>query len=383
MTVVERCGLHVERSALNSQKGNPALIRLIRAEIEKRGPVSFAWFMQQALYHPEHGYYASGRCAIGRTGDYFTNVSVGLLFGQLLGAQFAEIWERLGKIDDFMIVEQGAHDGQFARDVLQSVQKRVPEFFAALRYQIVEAFTFLQDRQSRTLEAFRDKIEWYDSLQPFVGVHFSNELLDAMPVGLISGGVEKLVDLEGDKFVFVERPLLQGTTASEPSREESAFNQAALDWIDSVAANLQCGYVIAIDFGRSGDKFQEGIQVRAQHRNVDSPFEQIGHADITMNVDWTSVAQRAQANGLRVAGFTDQHHFLTGIISELGSGNWHQSPLPDSPTAKRQLQTLLHPEMLGRAFQVLALAKNVDPDGRPLAGFKFAREPRAVLGIAE
>src|ERR1700687_1935966 len=71
--------------------GNPDLIRFIRAEIEKHGPVSFAWFMHQALYHPEHGYYSSGRCAIGRKGDYFTNVSVGPLFGDLLGAQFAQL----------------------------------------------------------------------------------------------------------------------------------------------------------------------------------------------------------------------------------------------------------------------------------------------------
>src|SRR6201993_2799183 len=120
--------------------GNPDLIRCIRGEIDKQGPVSFGWFMHQVLYHPEHGYYSSGRCAIGRKGDYFTNVSVGPLFGQLLGAQFAEIWERLGKIDDFAIVEQGAHDGQFARDVLVSAQARSPEFFAALRYRIVEPF---------------------------------------------------------------------------------------------------------------------------------------------------------------------------------------------------------------------------------------------------
>ena len=90
------------------EPGNPALIDLIRAEIENRGPVSFSWFMEQALYHPEHGYYSSGRCAIGRHGDYFTNVSVGPLFGQLLAAQFAEVWERLGKTDNFIIVEQGA-----------------------------------------------------------------------------------------------------------------------------------------------------------------------------------------------------------------------------------------------------------------------------------
>src|SRR5260370_21516622 len=93
---------------LNTQDGNPALIRLIRAEIQKRGPRSFAWFMEQALYHPEHGYYSSGRCAIGRRGDYFTNVSVGPVFGQLVAAQFAEIWERLRKIHNLLIVGQVA-----------------------------------------------------------------------------------------------------------------------------------------------------------------------------------------------------------------------------------------------------------------------------------
>ena len=360
--------------------GNPDLIRFIRAEIEKRGPVSFAWFMHQALYHPEHGYYSSGRCAIGRKGDYFTNVSVGPLFGQLLGAQFAEIWKRLGKIDNFMIVEQGAHDGQFARDVLESVQKRSPEFFEALRYRIVEPFPVLQERQSRTLELFRDKIEWRSSLQPFVGVHFSNELLDAMPVRLISNGREKFVGVDGDKFIFVERLV----------DDDVKFNEAALGWIELVAAKLQRGYVIMVDYGCSDAEFQGDVQVRARHRNLDSPFEQIGHADITMHVDWPSIAECAQANGLRVAGFTDQHHFLTGIMSELGrvgspeptAADWSQSPLPDSPKAKRELQTLLHPEMLGRAFQVLALSKNVDPAAPKLAGFKFARKPDSVLGVS-
>src|SRR6059036_2683922 len=147
--------------------------------------------MQQALYHPEHGYYSSGRCAIGRKGDYFTNVSVGPLFGEFLSAQFAEMWERLGSVEDFTIIEQGAYDGQFARDVLESVQKRAPEFFAALRYRIVEPFPILQERQQRSLESFRGKVEWRESLEPFTGVHFSNELLDSMPAPLMSDGSEK------------------------------------------------------------------------------------------------------------------------------------------------------------------------------------------------
>jgi len=367
---------------LRTQTGNSALIELIRTEVRNRGPQPFDWFMKQALYHPEHGYYSSGRCAIGRKGDYFTNVSVGPLFGQLMVVQFAEIWKQLGKIDNFVIVEQGAHDGQFARDVFQASQERTPEFFEALRYRIIEPFPILRERQSQMLESFRNKVEWRNSLEPFTGIHFSNELLDAMPVRLISGDVENLVDLQDDRFVFIERP-----------HSNTAFNQAALNWVDSVAANLQRGYAMIIDYGSSGDEFQRNVQVRARHRHLDSPFEQIGHADITMQVNWTSIGRRAEADGLRVAGFTDQHHFLTGIISA-----WPDllHPPASNSTAlsrrvhdadedrktKRALQTLLHPEMLGRAFQVLALVKNVDSRAPRLAGFRFAREP-VSLGLGK
>jgi SAM-dependent MidA family methyltransferase len=340
--------------------GNPDLVRSIQAEIEKRGPQSFAWFMEQALYHPQHGYYSSGRCAISRKGDYFTNVSVGPVFGQLLAAQFAEMWDRLDRIDDFVIVEQGAHDGQFARDVLEFVENRAPEFWQALRYQIVEPFSALRERQSRTLQRFGEKVHWTESLKPFVGIHFSNELLDAMPVRLVHGDTEKSVDFDGGRFVFVEQPIAEG-----------AFDQAALTWIDDVAANLERGYVIAIDYGRWVEEFQAMPQVRMRHRFLDSPFEEIGNADITIHVDWRSIIARGVADGLRVAGFTDQHHFLTGLISE-------NQLLSDSAKSARELQTLLHPEMLGRAFQVLGLAKDIPPNAPPLTGFRFAREPGGI-----
>src|SRR5436190_7257939 len=114
------------------EASDPVLIGLIRDTIRHRGPVSFEWFMSQVLYHRELGYYSSGRCQIGRRGDYFTNVSVGPLFGRILAVQFAEMWEMLGRPDDFVIVEQGAHQGDFARDVLGAVRERRPDFFAAL-----------------------------------------------------------------------------------------------------------------------------------------------------------------------------------------------------------------------------------------------------------
>ncbi|HEX4639308.1 MAG TPA: SAM-dependent methyltransferase [Chthoniobacterales bacterium] len=316
--------------------------------------------MEQALYHPEHGYYSSDRATIGRRGDYFTNVSVGPLFGQLLGAQFFEIWERLGKIGNFTIVEQGAHHGEFARDVLEFSRERFPEFFSAIRYVIVEPFPKLQDRQSTGLKEFGASIRWVqslDQLEPFTGVHFSNELLDAMPINLRN----KMVALRGGEFAFVD------------STVEHAPNQSQLDWIDNVATRLQRGFVLAIDYGFARDQWREMIQVRAQHRQLDSPFAQIGEADITAHVNWTDIAERAETKGLRVAGFTDQHHFLTGIIStfpEIVAGE----------KFKRALQTLLHPEMLGRSFQVLALAKDVDLVPSP-SGFKFARDAHAALAL--
>ncbi|HET9418488.1 MAG TPA: SAM-dependent methyltransferase [Chthoniobacterales bacterium] len=367
---------------------NTELVQFIHETICARGPQPFAWFMQQALYHPQHGYYASGRAAIGRHGDYFTNVSVSPLFGQLLTIQFAEIWEHLGNINKFTIVEQGAHEGAFARDVLRCARECFPKFFAALRYRIIEPFPALQDRQSQTLAAFRDKVEWAKTLTPFVGVHFSNELLDALPINLRG----KRVGLAGDEFVFVQ-------CADEL---ETKPNQAALDWVDNVTANLERGVVIAVDYGFTRSVFHESLQVRAQHRRLASPFEQIGRADITMHVNWTDIAERLKAKGLHIAGFTDQHHFLTGILSadaeilhascQLADGKKSVNDLLDLTALSRQvrrerdekisraLQTLLHPEMLGRAFQVLALSKDVDVVGR-LCGFKFARDARVELEL--
>jgi SAM-dependent MidA family methyltransferase len=316
--------------------------------------------MEQALYHPEHGYYASDRAAIGREGDYFTNVSVGPLFGQLLAIQFAEIWERLGKIDKFTIVEQGAHHGEFAHDTLEFLQRRFPGFFSAVSYWIVEPFPKLQHRQSQTLREFGDRVQWrrsIDELEPFTGIHFSNELLDSMPINLHG----KLVGLAGDQLVFVDSPKKQKAT------------QSRRDWIRNIAIKLRRGFVLAIDYGFPEREFREVLQVRARHRLLDSPFEEIGSADMTAHVNWTEIAQTAEKNRLRLIGFTDQHHFLTGVVASFPE-------IVVEEKSKRALQTLLHPEMLGRSFQVLALSRDVEL-GASLSGFKFARDARAQLGL--
>jgi SAM-dependent MidA family methyltransferase len=359
--------------------GDQALTDFIRETIRGNGPVRFDWFMEQALYHPQFGYYSSGRCAIGRRGDYFTNVSVGPLFGRMLAAQFAEMWEIMGRPNDFTIVEQGAHHGEFASDVLEALRdSSVP-----IRYRIVEPSRVLEARQRNTLAEFAGALTWRKSvaeLEPFAGVHFSNELIDSMPVRLVAREEgeewqEKFVALWDDNFVFTTKPIaddplrdrLRKIPLTGNVRYETEVNLAAGDWIENVVQKLERGFVLAADYGYSRAEFYSAarttgtLQAFARHRNVSSPLEGVGQVDITAHVDWTSVAERAEESGLNLVGFTDQHHFLTGLLTR-------RTPAENE---RRALQTLLHPEFLGTRFQYLAFSKSVGP--AELTGFRFAR----------
>ncbi|HEV3410144.1 MAG TPA: SAM-dependent methyltransferase [Chthoniobacterales bacterium] len=349
--------------------GHSELIAAIRETIGARGPITFAAFMELALYHPEHGYYRS-RCArIGRRGDYFTNVSVGPLFGRFMAAQFAEMFERLGRPADFTIVEEGAHRGDFARDVLESGAP------LPTRYIAVE----------RAVSSERDeRITWrrsLDEVEPFCGVHFSNELIDSFPVHLVrwtgSEWLERHVALEKQAFDFVDMPLSNQELAAAvdkiplplPVGYETEVNLAALRWIERVAEKLRRGYVIAVDFGFLREEFYAPhrttgtLQARLQHKRLPDPLSHVGEADVTAHVEWTSVMEHAQANGLELLGFTDQHHFLTGLLTEA---------IAADRASARALQTLLHPSMMGMQFQFLVLGKGV-PTAPPLSGLRFAR----------
>jgi len=378
--------------------GDPELLEIIRAEIAARGPISFARFMELALYEPQHGYYSSGRAVIGRRGDFFTNVSVGPVFGRLLAIQFAEVWEKLGRPSHFTIIEHGADDGAFAADALTALSQSFAECFKTIRYIIAEPFPVWRDRQQERLASFGHKIRWVasiDQVEPFVGVHFSNELFDALPVHLLfselvkNGTVtwnERFVSTSDNDFEFVTGPVsdphleiaLRRLPPLPPS-VQTEVNLAAPKLMREIAASLARGVILTIDYGFSRAEFysphrREGsLQIRSGHRKLPSPFQQIGHADISTHVEWTSLAQAGEEAGANALAFTDQHHFFTGIIlgcptaeKEFGKSN------------KRALQTLLHPELLGRNFQVLGFAKNF-PES--LSGFRFARNVRHELGL--
>ena len=344
--------------------GNAQLVQLIASEIARIGPVSFRWFMEQALYHPDYGYYcanhASGR--IGREGDFFTNVSVGPLFGRLLASQFIEMWEHLGRPAPFTIVEQGANNGEFAADALGTLGETIP----FLEYRIVEPLAALRELQARKLAGF-SSVRWEESLEgmePFCGVHFSNELLDAMPFHLVrfSGGTwkERRVDFQEGKFVLVEFPAGEFPELP-PIRGEghqTEVNREATRWVELAASKISRGFILAIDYGYPREEFYHPdrsagtLTCYRQHRRSSDPLEHIGETDITAHVEFTSVIERACSCGMRLCGFTDQHRYMVGLAAP------HLHEL--DAKSLRAFRTLMHPAFMGSAFKVLALEKGVE-----------------------
>jgi SAM-dependent MidA family methyltransferase len=376
------------------QTGDPALIEWMRAQLRADGPKPFAWFMEQALYHPQHGYYSSGRCAIGRRGDFFTNVSVGPLFGKLLAAQIEEMWDALGRPGDFTIVEQGAHDGALALDLLGALRCEV-------RYVIVEPFAILRERQRAKLGDFSGRVQWRESivaLEPFTGVHLSNELLDAMPVHLVAkqseaaAWQEKFVAESAEGFALIDQPIASEALARSLEKISllpdvpylTEVNLAAQAWMDQLATKLRRGFVLVIDYGFSRDQYYAPhrtsgtLRCFSQHRRSETPLENVGLADITAHVDWTSLAEQAEASGLHLTGFTDQHHFITGLLAADAPG---AGRLTSSENA-RALQTLLHPNFLGMTFQYLVLTRDVEQSVQ-LSGLQFAADAHSQLGLRD
>ena len=372
------------------------LTEILRDRIAHSGPIPFRDFMDAALYHPEHGYYTSGRAGIGRGGDFFTSVSVGPLFGTLLARQFAEMWERLGEPREFTIVEQGAHRGDFARDVLTALRASASACFAATRYHIIEPSAALRAAQAQTLGEFT--AHWFptlDALPAFTGVHFSNELLDAFPIHAVAWDGEAWrethVGLDGGRFAFTDLPItsvpLEAALAQlppVPAGYRTEINLAVLTWIDALAAKLTRGFALVIDYGFSRADYYRPERTAGtltgytDHRRVADLLASPGAADLTAHVDFTALAERALAAGLRVSGFTDQHHFIVAL------GALHfPATIPDTPASQRELRafkTLMHPQMMGRTFQVLTLEK-ATTSPTPLTGLRFARDAAATLGL--
>ncbi len=396
--------------------GDPALVDFLRRQISAHGPVTFKWFMQQALYHPQFGYYGAGKARIGRRGDFYTSVSVGRIFGELMAKQFEEMWLRMNKPLSFTIVEEGAHSGQFAHDVLHWMKTYSPEFFHAAKYWIAEPNSRLQQEQQAMLSTWpRNKVRWCQSLfdleaGSLCGVHFSNELLDAFPVHLVTstdGGPweENFVDTKKEGFHLVYGPPSNSQLrahleklprhpappgATGPQTYTTEVNLAAARWIEDVGKVMTSGYVLLADYGYPRDVYYfperttGTLMTYRDQQKSGQPLESIGERDITAHVDFTTLAERAEAVGLKLTGFCDQHHFLIGLGKDelLKIERSIKEMTPELLHFVRSFKTLMHPSTMGMAFKFICFQKNVPASEKPLSGFSECKDGRLELGLA-
>ena len=357
--------------------GRPELIALLRAEIERDGPIPFRRFMEAALYHPEHGYYRrAGGPEIGRRGDFYTNVSVGALFGRALALQFAEMWERLGRPAEIVLIEQGAHHGQFLRDVLEAARAENPAFFAALRVAVREPAPALRERQRETLAPFADKASWFEDGASFpAAIFFSNELPDAFPVDRIvwdgAGWRESRVGWRDGAFAWKDGPPYAAPELPTdlPSCYATEVSPRAREWIAGVAGLFDTGYVVTVDYGYPAplyyapERSAGTLLAYRDHRSTSEVLDHAGEQDLTAHVDFTALARAGEAAGLETLGFADQHHYFVGLIEAFPA-----LALGDE-RSRRALRTLLHPELMGTTFRYLVHGKNAP--GGPLSGLKY------------
>lgn len=370
----------------------PDLSEIIRGQIAAgSGRISFEQFMDMALYYPDHGYYVSMPRIPGRRGDFFTNVSVGALYGELMARQMAQIWEIMGRPQQFAIVEQGAMDGQLAADVMGWAKKSRPDFFEAIDYRIVEPFWDNRLRQTAKLEStgFTSRTHWVGDWSEceensISGVVFSNELLDSFPVRRIAYRAgqwmesfvtwsENVGDIGAGRFVFIEESIIDAALKERIARlplpplegYTTEINMRAGAWVHTVASRLRRGVVLTVDYGFPRELYyaperSEGtLQCYRAHQSGNDPLAQPGEQDITAHVDFTTLIEAGERCGWRTLAFTDQHHFIAGLIA-----NNEATGRSYSPSELRQLKTLLHPEMLGTRFRVLAQARGLDADVR-------------------
>lgn len=373
------------------ENGKEELIKFLKERCQNEKGISFESFMEQALYHPLYGYYASGEAEIGRKGDFFTSVSVGPLYGELLAFQFVEMWERLGSPKKWDLVEQGAHHGQLSVDVLKGLKSISEQAFGSCRFTILEPFEKQRVLQQAKLEAEGLKAKWvksFEEISSVEGVWFSNELVDSFPVHRLvwekGAWWESWVVWRGEKFDWELTPLALGrlvdvsATLPLPTMEPyvAEVSLHACDWMKRVAQTMQRGFVLTVDYGFEflrlyhPERAQGTLQTYHAHRKGDDPLEHVGQQDITTHVDFTALIEAGAEAGLKALGFTDQHHFLVGLGTTL-----LETRDPTSPAYQKKLRafrTLMHPEMMGTAFQCLIQSKNVEVKGN-LRGLQFSQ----------
>ncbi|NET33873.1 MAG: class I SAM-dependent methyltransferase [Cyanothece sp. SIO1E1] len=399
---------------MNPNSSNPALCHLIAQQISASPDqrITFAEYMDLALYHPQHGYYTHDQVMLGKRGDYLTSSHLGADFGELLAEQFVQMWEILGHPCPFTLVEMGAGQGLLMQSILHYLHRCHPECSQALEYIIIEKSATLIAQQQQRLSGSHawPNLKWFtwSEIPPnaWVGCCFSNELVDALPVHLItieSGQLQEIYvttspasNLLPDFVEIIAAPStpelakyfdligIDLSAAVYPEGYRSEINLAALNWLHTVANRLQRGYLLTIDYGYPATRYysvarhQGTLQCYYQHTHHSDPYRNVGRQDLTAHVDFTALEQAGKRCGLDRVGFTQQGLFLMALglgdrlstLAKTKSGN--PSTIEQALRRRDILHQLINPMGLGN-FGVLIQSKGLSTaeSGRSLKGLNI------------
>ena len=361
---------------------NQNLLQLKLSEtIASNGPIPFSNFMQQALYHPNYGYYAQPQQRVGKRGDFFTSVSVGPCFGWLLAQRIYTFWNSLSQPNSLMIFEFGGNDGQLACDILKASKQLNSSFFKSLHYHLVEPLTTLQRIQQEKLNHYSQQVSWVSNLNHLKTVNslsfvFGNELLDALPVERIrlthQIWNQAFVDYQNGEFCWLYQPPSDSSLVNYLSYLGNKFPnnystevclQASL-FIQTLIQIFPHALFVWLDYGFNHSEYYHPqridgtLQTYSRHRQASDPLANPGTLDITTHVNFSHWHQISQTAKLQTMTFTDQARYLTQLLKS--------SPLPFPKSWVKAFQTLTHPSLLGKKFHILESATSSIPIATPV-----------------
>jgi SAM-dependent MidA family methyltransferase len=368
--------------------------------------------MDLALYHPQHGYYRGPTVRSAREGDFLTAAELHPIFGRVLARQLTEMWDLLERPAPFTVREYGAGPGTLGLTMLEGLRTDGSELLDRLAYEPIEinaahratladrfASAGFGDRLFSADEPFAlgEPLQRGDAGRrspggPMTGVVIANEFIDAFPVHRVEGGVggglrERFVTWRDGWFAEEagepSRPELEATLAAAGIElapgQDAEVDLAMGAWLDDVAAGLERGYVLVIDYGYPASELygaeRSGGTLRAYraHTAHDDPFRFVGRQDLTAHVDFTTLARGAQERGLQALALTTQASFLVAAgLERLFAAERDRPDLEAEAylTLRAAIGRLLDPRALG-GFRVLLLGRSAPTDRLP-SGFSGA-----------
>ena len=368
---------------------------MLREEIAKaNGWVSFARFMELALYAPGLGYYAAGARKFGADGDFVTAPEISPLFGQCLSQSIAEVLRETGGD----VLELGPGSGKLAKDILLALDELT---ILPAKYRLLEVSADLRARQQQAIATLPQHLSaravWLDRLpDAFTGVIIANEVLDVIPVHLVTfssgGSYERGVAVKDGAFTWQDVPL--PTTLKNLVAELQAKNlgqvppdgyltevaPAVKGLVNSLAHAVKRGALIFIDYGFRGAEFYHPSRITGtlmchyRHYAHTDPFLYPGLQDITAHVDFTAVADTGSAAGLELLGYTTQANFLLagGLTDRLQpmQATADSAAVANYLSLTNQVQRLVSPAEMGEFFKVIGFGKDL---ASPITAFQSAR----------